>query len=280
MSASQSAFGRSASKRALDEVGRRRRLLVAIVVGASCRAARRPPARARASTGRPACGRRGRRGRRRARLDARRAVGLQRARRRSSRSAACSSSSPSAAGSARAAARRSSPHGSRRAPCRAGRYGALPSPPRSAGTSSPLIGLPREESRCLLQDLPLLTQQPILAPQPAQLLPLLAGQALTLAGVDLRLLDPAAQRLAGDTRARARAARPASRSNATSRTASSRNSGGYGGLVLGTSTPSRAWNPKREGVNETGSTPTPHSKIGRGPDRGGRVAHSPCARAR
>src|SRR5207247_172838 len=53
-------------------------------------------------------------------------------------------------------------------------------------TSSPLIDLPREESRCLLQDLALLTQTRVVAPQPAQLLPLITPQPLALARVDLR----------------------------------------------------------------------------------------------
>src|SRR5581483_4692278 len=85
-----------------------------------------------------------------------------------------------------------------RAPCRAGRHCALPSPPRSAGTSSPLIGLPREEKRRLAENLPLLLQHAILTPQPAQLLALLRRQPLALARVDLALADPTPQRLAGD----------------------------------------------------------------------------------
>src|SRR5207247_4910404 len=105
---------------------------------------------------------------------------------------------PVAADSVRVAARHRTPAASRRAPCRAGRCGALPSPPRSAGTSSPLIGLPREESRCLLQDLPLLLEQAHLPTQPAQLLPLLARQPVALTSVDVCLTNPAPQRLAGD----------------------------------------------------------------------------------
>src|SRR5881392_626644 len=61
-----------------------------------------------------------------------------------------------------------------------------------------LIGLPREESRCLLQDLPLLLEDPHLPAQPAQLLPLLRHQALTLAAIDLCLTRPAPQPLSRD----------------------------------------------------------------------------------
>src|SRR3954453_10148781 len=64
--------------------------------------------------------------------------------------------------------------------------------------SWPLIGLPREESRCLLQDLALLTQARVVAPQPAQLLPLITGQPLTLTRIDLRLAQPVTQRLRRD----------------------------------------------------------------------------------
>src|SRR3954466_6726842 len=99
---------------------------------------------------------------------------------------------------ARAAATRSSPRGRRRARCTTGRHDAVPSPPRSAETSWPLIDLPREESRCLLQDLALLTQARVVAPQSAQLLPLISGQPLALARVDLRLAEPVTQRLRRD----------------------------------------------------------------------------------
>src|SRR5439155_2744371 len=119
-------------------------------------------------------------------------------RRRSSRSAERAPHRPVAASSARADATRRSLGASRRAPCRAGRCDALPSPPRSASTSSLLIGLPREEKRRLAQDLALLAQDAILTPQPTQLLPLLARQPLTLPAVDLRLQHPAPQRLRRD----------------------------------------------------------------------------------
>src|SRR5439155_22615171 len=79
--------------------------------------------------------------------------------------------------------------------CPAGRQDAVLSPPRSAGSSSRSIALPGEESRCLLQDLALLTQPRILAPKPAKLLALLARQPLTLTVVDLALANPAPQRL-------------------------------------------------------------------------------------
>jgi hypothetical protein len=59
--------------------------------------------------------------------------------------------------------------------------------------------------------------------QAPELLSLLGGQALALAGVDVGLLDPIAQGLVGDERSEVR----------VSRTASRRNSGGYGGLVGG-----------------------------------------------
>src|SRR5207247_9654212 len=103
--------------------------------------------------------------------------------RRSGRSAGRAPHRPVAARSARADARRRSPGASARAPCRAGRSDALPSPPRSAGTSSLLIGLPREEKRRLAQDLSLLAPDPILTPDATQLLQLLALQHLTLAAV-------------------------------------------------------------------------------------------------
>ena len=113
----------------------------------------------------------------------------------------------------------------------------MPSSPRSAETSSLLIGLPREESRCLLQDLALLTQPRVVAPQPAQLLPLITGQALALARVDLRLAEPVTQRLRRDAQLAASSGNGSPLERA-SRTASARNSGGYGGLVFDTSTPS------------------------------------------
>ena len=74
------------------------------------------------------------------------------------------------------AAVRSSPAWSRRARRRAGRLDALPSPPRSAGSSWPAIGLPREESRCLLQDLPLFLEHAHALSELAQLGELLARQ--------------------------------------------------------------------------------------------------------
>jgi hypothetical protein len=102
---------------------------------ASSPAWRRPRCPGRASAWRPACGRRGRHARRRARAGCAARRRSAASRRRSSRSAGRAPHRPVGAGSAHAAARRRSPGGSRRAPCRAGRSDALPSPPRSAGTS-------------------------------------------------------------------------------------------------------------------------------------------------
>ena len=117
----------------------------------------------RASTGRPACVRPGRRSRRRAqRGSAGHAVGLAPTARR------CRRSAPQPLVRERPSARLASPPGcssrpwSRRARRTAGRQDAVLSPPRSAGTSSPPIGLPGKESRCLLQNLALLPQPSVL----------------------------------------------------------------------------------------------------------------------
>src|SRR5262249_18441863 len=67
-----------------------------------------------------------------------------------------------------------------------------PSPPRRTGSGS--SGLHREESRRPLQDVPLLTQDLVLPPQPPQLLALLGRQSVALARVHRRLRDPAAHR--------------------------------------------------------------------------------------
>ena len=56
---------------------------------------------------------------------------------------------------------------------------------------------------------------PVLAPQPAQLLALVAGQTRRLALVDLELARPVTQRLRRDTQLDARAAEPTGRSSAT-----------------------------------------------------------------
>jgi hypothetical protein len=91
--------------------------------------------------------------------------------RRRSRRSTASAHRPVAATRDRGTAMRSSRRSSPRAPCTAGRQDAVLSPPRSAGTSSALIGLPGEGNRRLAQDLLLLTKQRHLTPQPAQLLP-------------------------------------------------------------------------------------------------------------
>src|SRR5262249_46106828 len=61
-------------------------------------------------------------------------------------------------------------------------------------TGSGSSGLHREESRRPLQDVPLLTQDLVLPPQPPQLLALLGRQSVALARVHRRLRDPAAHR--------------------------------------------------------------------------------------
>lgn len=60
------------------------------------------------------------------------------------------------------------------------------------GSRSPSRRKPR-----LFQDLPLLAQDTVLAPELPQLLGLLAGQALALAGVDAGLLESEAERFVG-----------------------------------------------------------------------------------
>src|SRR5680860_1082861 len=52
-----------------------------------------------------------------------------------------------------------------------------------------------EEGRCFFQDLALLGEDQVLAPQPTQLLALIRGQALSVAIVDIDLARPVAQRL-------------------------------------------------------------------------------------
>ena len=62
------------------------------------------------------------------------------------------------------------------------------------------IGLPREESRGLPQDLLLLLEHMDAPTQLAKLLQLLARQSLPLTSIDLGLLDPLAKRLRRDTK--------------------------------------------------------------------------------
>src|SRR5262249_54123947 len=66
------------------------------------------------------------------------------------------------------------------------------SPPRRTGTGS--SGLHREESRCTLENVPLVPEHPILPPQPPQLFALLSRQTLARSRVDGRLFNPAADR--------------------------------------------------------------------------------------
>src|SRR6266566_6811203 len=74
-----------------------------------------------------------------------------------------------------------------------------PSPRRSTDTHrSPPLALPGEEGRGFFQDLPLHLQGSDPSSQLAQLGALVGGQALGLAGVDLSLALPVAQRLIGD----------------------------------------------------------------------------------
>jgi hypothetical protein len=63
--------------------------------------------------------------------------------------------------------------------------------------TSPAIGLPREESRGRLEDLTLLAQAAVLAPQSPQLLALITGQTLATARVDVALADPVPEHLLG-----------------------------------------------------------------------------------
>lgn len=60
------------------------------------------------------------------------------------------------------------------------------------------VEFPREENRCLAQDLDVLPQPAVLHPQPAQLLPVVRGQAIGQTTVDRGLVHPAAQRLPTD----------------------------------------------------------------------------------
>src|SRR5579859_17646 len=158
-----------------------------------------------------------------------------------------------------AIARRSSPAGSPRAHCRAGRQDALPSPRRPAGKRSPPIGLPREESRGLAENLPLLPEPDHLPAQLHELLPLLRRQPLTLAGIDLRLLDPGAQRLLRHTQlSRDLRHPPAADLDQPDRLRPELR------RIRGTCTRHldsfpRACTRKRQGVNQIGSTPTPRS---------------------
>src|SRR5262249_53433090 len=55
-------------------------------------------------------------------------------------------------------------------------------------------GLHREESRCTLENVPLVPEHPILPPQPPQLFALLSRQTLARSRVDGRLFNPAADR--------------------------------------------------------------------------------------
>jgi hypothetical protein len=63
---------------------------------------------------------------------------------------------------------------------------------RATLTGSALLG---EEGRSYFQDLALLHEHAILAPQPAQLLPLVGRQALSPARIDVDLAGPVAPRL-------------------------------------------------------------------------------------
>src|SRR4029450_2544352 len=100
---------------------------------------------------------------------------------------------------AAAPARRRTPRATHPARGTAGRQHGVPSPDRSGGTSWTLIGLPSEESRCLLEDLPLLPQHPVLAAQPPQLLQLAGGQpVVAVPRIQIGLLDPDPQALLGD----------------------------------------------------------------------------------
>ncbi len=115
--------------------------------------------------------------------------------------------------------------------------GGWPSLARRSGTRSPgLVGLPCEEGRGFFQDLPLGAESPVLAPQPHELGPLVARQALGLASIDLGLDDPAAERLVADAeiRATSRVEWPGARAK---RTASARKSAGYGAVPRGMWTP-------------------------------------------
>ena len=58
--------------------------------------------------------------------------------------------------------------------------------------------LPLRRRLLLFQDLPLFTENPVLFAESPQLLTLFGGQALSLAAVDLCLLDPATECLVCD----------------------------------------------------------------------------------
>ena len=81
-------------------------------------------------------------------------------------------------------------------------------------------------------------EEAVLAPEPAQLLALFGGKAFPLAGVDLGGLSHFL-RDSADTPSSGAASEIGLAEERRSRTASGRNSGGYGGLVLGTSSPLR-----------------------------------------
>jgi hypothetical protein len=112
----------------------------------------------------------------------------------------------------------------------------VPSPRRSTGSTSPAIGLPSEESGRRLEDLALLLKPAVLAPQPAQLLALVAAQPVAaLTAIQLALParlrndcgeTPSSSAICGIDRSLER----------TSSTAWRRNSGAYAGRVRGMDT--------------------------------------------
>ena len=125
-----------------------------------------------------------------------------------------------------------------------------------------------EEGRGFFQDLPLFTQHPVLPPQPAELLTLIAADPRPLADIDLLLLDPVYVTCSVTPRSVAISStvRPLVLTNST---ASRRNCSGYG--------VSAAWHvhahllpwlarPKRSDVHETGAL---HPACQR--ERGGRA---------
>jgi len=123
------------------------------------------------------------------------------------------------------------------ASCTAKRRAGRPSPRRWTGGGSPDPVLPGEEGRRFSQDLPLLPEDAAPPPEPRQLLPFVGGEAAwELSGVGPGLLGPLPQRLGrhAELPGGPEVGLPDER---TSRTASRRNSGGYGGLVFGTTSP-------------------------------------------
>lgn len=130
------------------------------------------------------------------------------------------------------------------------------SPRRSNGSSSPLIGLPGEEDRCLPENLLLLQNTVSRRSRTSSARSSLVNPSSRTPRSSSSWRSQFRKRLlrTTDSSASCRGVRALARNN---RTASILNSAGYGGLVLGIThapLPSHLAR-KHRGVNETGSTP-------------------------